>query len=69
MAINALKKLPNKILVKINQKLGFRFITKFGEKGIINLVKVIPVLGGGINSAFDGVETRFIANRAIKNFL
>lgn len=69
LAINALKKLPNKILVKINQKLGFRFITKFGEKGIVNLVKVIPLLGGGINSAFDGAETKLIANRAIKNFL
>lgn len=69
LAISALKKLPGKVLTKINQKLGFRFITKFGEKGVINLVKVVPVVGGVINSGFDGVETKLIANRAVKNFL
>lgn len=69
LAMSALKKLPGKVLTKINQKLGFRFITKFGEKGVINLVKVIPVVGGVINSGFDGVETKLIANRAVKNFL
>lgn len=69
MAMSALKKLPGKVLTRINQKLGFRFITKFGEKGVINLVKVVPVVGGVINSGFDGVETKLIANRAVKNFL
>jgi hypothetical protein len=34
------------ILKKINQKVGFRLVTKFGEKGIINLSKLIPVVGG-----------------------
>ena len=33
----AIKKIPGSALVKTNQKVGFRFITKFGEKGIINL--------------------------------
>lgn len=69
LAMSALKKLPGKVLTKINQKLGFRFITKFGEKGVINLVKVVPVVGGVINSGFDGIETKLIANRAVKNFL
>lgn len=69
VALNALKKLPGKVIVKINQKLGFRFITKFGQKGVINLVKAVPILGGIVNSAFDGGETKIIADRAIKNFL
>ena len=69
MAMAALKKLPGKALTKINQKLGFRFITKFGQKGVINLVKAVPLFGGVINSAFDGTETKLIANRAVKNFL
>ena len=35
-----IKKIPGKVLTKINQKVGFRFITKFGTKGIINLGKM-----------------------------
>ncbi|MGN0605154.1 MAG: EcsC family protein [Oscillospiraceae bacterium] len=69
LAVSALKKLPGKVLVKVNQKLGFRFITKFGQKGVINLVKAVPFVGGVVNSAFDGTETKLIANRAVKNFI
>ena len=36
-----IKKIPGKVLTKINQKVGFRFITKFGSKGIVNLEKHI----------------------------
>ena len=32
MAEKAIQKIPGKALVKINQKIGFRFITKFGQK-------------------------------------
>lgn len=68
VAVNMLKKLPTKVLTKINQKLGFRFITKFGSKGAVNLIKVIPVIPGFINAGFNAVETKAIANRAIKEF-
>ena len=59
------KKIPGTVLTKINQKVGFRFLTKFGEKGIINIVKLVPVVGGGL----DLVETKVIANRAYKMFI
>ena len=36
-ANGVIKKIPGKVLTKINQKVGFRFITKFGSKGIVNL--------------------------------
>ena len=39
------KKIPGKTITAINQKVGFRFVTKFGETGIVNLGKVVPVLG------------------------
>ena len=42
---NMLKKLPGAVLTKINQKVGFRLLTKFGTKGAVNLVKVVPVAG------------------------
>ncbi|MBQ8681228.1 MAG: hypothetical protein IJ530_15960 [Treponema sp.] len=69
MVNTQIAKLPAKVLTKINQKLGFRFPTKFGSKGAVNLVKVIPVIPGFINAGFNAVETKAIANRAIKEFV
>lgn len=56
-------------MTKINQKVGFRFLTKFGTKGVINIGKAIPVVGGVIGGGFDLVETKVIANRAYKMFV
>ena len=69
VAVKMVGKIPGKIFIKINQKLGIRFITKAGEKGIINLTKAAPVVGGPINAGFDFVETKTIAERAYKMFI
>lgn len=63
-----IKKIPGKVLTKINQKVGFRFITKFGTKGIINLGKLIPGVGAVVGGGLDFVETKVIADRAYKWF-
>ncbi len=46
---NLIKKIPGSVLTKINQKVGFRFITKFGEKWLINIGKMIPVVSAAIS--------------------
>ena len=56
-------------MTKINQKIGFRFITKMGEKGIVNLGIMIPCVGAVINGGLDFAETKIIADRAYKMFL
>lgn len=61
-------KIPGKVLTRINQKVGFRFITKFGTKGIINLGKLIPGVGAIVGGGLDLVETKIIANRAYRWF-
>ena len=61
-AVNTLKKIPGAILVKINQQVGFRLVTKFGQKGLINLGKMIPILGGVIGGGFDTVTTIGMGN-------
>lgn len=66
---NAISKIPGKVLTQINKAIGFRFITKAGEKGLVNLGKLTPVIGGPINAGFDYFETKAIANRAIKMFI
>ncbi|MDO5332008.1 MAG: EcsC family protein [Bacillota bacterium] len=68
MATAAISKIPGKTLTAINQKVGFRMLTKFGEKGAINLVEIVPVIGGVVGGGFDLVTTKLIADRAIKEF-
>ena len=68
VAVNVIKKIPGSVLVKINQKVGFRFLTKFGEKGLINLGKLVPGVGAVISGGFDYAETKVIGNRAFKWF-
>lgn len=67
-ANSLIKKIPGQALIKINQKIGFRFITKFGQKGLINLGKLVPGIGAVINGSLDFLETRAIGNRAYQMF-
>ena len=69
LANKTIQKIPGKALTKINQKIGFRFITKFGQKGVLNLGKMVPGVGAAINGGMDFVETKAIANRAYKMFI
>ena len=69
LVLQGVKKIPGKVLTKINQRIGFRLITKFGEKGLINIGKMIPVVGAVINGGLDLAETKIIANRAYKMFI
>lgn len=66
---NLIDKIPGKVLIAINQKVGFRMLTKFGETGAINIGKAIPVVGGVIGSGFDFIDTKFIGNRAYNQFI
>lgn len=68
LGTSLVEKIPGKALTAINQKVGFRMLTKFGEKGVINLGKMVPVIGAIIGGGFDLVETKIISNRAIKQF-
>lgn len=69
IGVAMVNKIPGKTLQMINQKVGFKFITKFGEKGIINLGKVVPVLGGIIGGGIDVASTKIIGNNAYKLFI
>ena len=66
---NAIKNISGKTITAINQKVGFRLLTKFGEKGVINLGKAVPLLGGVIGATFDSVATNTIGNIARDTFI
>lgn len=66
---NAIKNISGKTITAINQKVGFRLLTKFGEQGAINLGKAVPLLGGIIGATFDSVATNTIGNIARDTFI
>lgn len=69
VAVGMIEKIPGKVLTKINQKVGFKLLTKFGEKGLINLGKLVPGVGAVINGGVDFAETKAIAKRAYQMFV
>ena len=62
-------KISGSTITKINQAIGFRLLTKFGQKGAINLGKAVPLIGGLIGGTFDGVTTNLIGNTARRTFI
>lgn len=66
---NAIRKISGETLVKINKLVGFRLLTKFGSKGVINLWKYIPFAGGVIGAGWDATATYTIGRIAKVRFL
>lgn len=68
LAIESLKVLPGSVLIEINKRLGFRLLTKFGTKGVVNLVKLVPIVGGVVGGAFDGTTCYTVGRLADRIF-
>ena len=64
-----IKGISGKTITAINQKVGFRLLTKFGQTGAVNLGKAVPVVGGVIGGTLDVVSTKTIGEIAKKVFL
>ena len=63
-----INKIPGKVLIEINKKVGFRLLTKAGEKGVLNLAKAIPIAGGVVGGTFDAVTCRSVGYAAQRIF-
>jgi len=69
LTTNVIKNITGKTITKINQKVGFRLLTKFGEKGSVNLGKAVPLVGGLIGGTMDSIATNTIGNVARDTFI
>lgn len=69
LAMSSLKSVSGKTLTKINRMVGFRLVTKFGEKGAVNLIKFVPFAGGIIGGTVNAIGTNVIGNLARKTFI
>lgn len=63
------KKIPGTVLKKINEKVGFRLLTKFGTTGAINLGKCVPVVGGVVGGLIDISSSKIVALNAYRMFI
>lgn len=66
--ISLLKKLPGAVLIKINKAVGFRLVTKFGTKGLINISKMVPIASAGVGAGVNAASITAIAEYAKANF-
>lgn len=66
----AINKIPGVVIKAINQAVGFKLVTKFGQKGVINLGRMLPFAGGLFGAGFNLLSTRTIgytAKRLLSN--
>ena len=73
-AISAIKRIPGYVIANINKKVGFSLVTRFGgsrfgKQAVVNLSKMVPVVGGVIGGGFDAAMTSAVAARAITFFI
>ena len=69
VAVAQLGRLPGSVLIQINKAVGFRLFTKFGTKGAINIVKVVPVVGGGVGAGVNIATLSGIYKYSLKIFV
>lgn len=60
----AVEQIPGRLLVEVNKRIGLRLLTKAGERGAVNLSKVVPVVGGVVGGTFDAVVCRMVGRTA-----
>ncbi|NJO48483.1 MAG: EcsC family protein [Leptolyngbyaceae cyanobacterium RM2_2_4] len=63
-----LHKIPKSALSAINKRVGFKLLTKTSEKGAVRLIRIVPIVGGIIGGAVDGVFVNTCGKVAKKYF-
>jgi len=64
-----IRKIPGEVFFEINKKIGIRLLSKLGQRGSVNLTKLLPVAGGLIGGAIDYFSTASIAKAAKNVFI
>ncbi len=65
----AIGQISEKSLLLINERVGFRLLSACGSKGMINLAKAVPVVGGLVGGSIDVAATNLVGNMARKTFI
>jgi hypothetical protein len=65
----ALGRLPAGVLAELDRRVGHRLVARAGEKGAVGLAKLVPLVGGPLGAAVDGVSAKAIAGHALRTFV
>jgi hypothetical protein len=57
-AITALTRLPGRVLIAINRRVGLRLMSRLGGRGALTLSRALPLFGGVISGGFDAYACR-----------
>lgn len=68
LGARVVQRIPGHLLIAINKQVGFRLVTKAGQKGVVNLIKFVPVAGGLVGGAVDAVACRAVGRLAVSLF-
>ena len=63
------QKISKNTMKQVNQSVGFNLLSKTGGKGMINLGKITPILGGIIGGTVDALATNAIGKIAKEIFI
>jgi hypothetical protein len=69
LTARVVESISERSLLAINQKVGFRLVSKYGGKSAINIGKAVPLVGGLIGGTIDTVTTNLIGNTARNIFI
>lgn len=64
-----IENISERSLLAINQRVGFRLLSKYGGRSAINLGKAVPLVGGIIGGTVDLLATNIIGNTARNIFI
>jgi hypothetical protein len=64
LAANAINQISGATIRSINRTVGMRLLTKAGSTGVVNLSKLVPVIGGIVSGGFDAAATYTIGKTA-----
>ena len=60
----AAAQIPGRALVEINKRIGVRLLSKASERSLVNVSKVVPVIGGVVGGSFDALVCRAVGRTA-----
>lgn len=61
-------KITKAVIGKINRAVGFKLLAKGGSKGLINVGKAVPIVGGVVGGAYNYAEVSAYAKLAKSRF-
>lgn len=64
----SIKQVPGRVFLMANKQVAYRLGVKFAERGVVNISRFVPILGGLVGLSVDTLYTRKVGEVATKTF-